>query len=131
MHALIDTAGYQHANYFSFDENQKTLSLLGSVGFAKEHDTKLREKLVFKIGEEKGLVGVVAQTGQIINIADTSMEPRWLPLDMTIQSALFVPVHFEKTLLGVAGLFSKETGAFNQEDEQNIASLLKWPGNCY
>ncbi len=34
--SIVNTAGYQQANYFSFDESQKKLSLLDAVGFSEE-----------------------------------------------------------------------------------------------
>ncbi len=121
--SIVKTAGYQQANYFSFDESQNKLFLLDAVGFSAETSTIFKDKLVFNLGEELGLVGLVAQSGQTINVADTSVEPRWVALDPTIKSALFVPVQYEKYLLGVLALFSVEKGAFIEEDEHNMAAL--------
>jgi response regulator RpfG family c-di-GMP phosphodiesterase len=123
LRTIIENAGYYHANYFSFDESQKKLTSLAAIGFPEETLSNLKDKLVFNLGEKIGLVGLVAQNEQIANIPDTSKEPNWLNLDPTIKSALFTPVHFEKKLLGVIGLFSKEQNAFTEEDEYDVAVL--------
>ena len=84
---------------------------------------EFKDKLVFNLGEERGLVGQVAQNGQTINVNDTSKEPNWIDLDPAIKSALFTPVQVEKVILGVFALFSKEKNAFTEEDEHDITLL--------
>jgi response regulator RpfG family c-di-GMP phosphodiesterase len=123
LHTIVETAGYEQADYFEYDSSQKKLSISASVGFSIETQTDYRDQLVFNFGDPKGLVGLVAKTGQNINISDTTKDPRWMALDKSILSALFIPVHFENTLLGVIGLFSKETNAFSKMDEENVSSL--------
>jgi putative nucleotidyltransferase with HDIG domain len=99
------------------------LKLSASFGFSVETETTHRDKLVFKLGDENGLVGKVAEIRKVINIPDVSLDSRWIRLDETIQSALFVPVIFETQLIGVMGLFSKDKEAFNSQDLQNITAL--------
>lgn len=123
LRAMVETAGYQQANYFHFDENHKKLTLLDALGFSNETLTIYKEKLVFDLGKEQGLVGLVAQSGQTINVPDISIEPRWIILDPAILSALLIPVKYEKKLLGVVVLCSSEKNAFNQDDERNMATL--------
>lgn len=120
---IVETAGYQQANYFNYDENRKILSLISSAGFSIETETVYKDRLSFKLGEEKGLVGLVAQTGKPINIGDVKNDPRWIIMDSSINSALFIPVFFEKNLRGVAALCSKDKNAFNEHDEQDISAL--------
>ncbi|HEX7556648.1 MAG TPA: HD domain-containing phosphohydrolase [Leptolinea sp.] len=123
MHTIVETAGYQHANFFQYDPFSKKLHISKSVGFSQEMDEKIKDQLVFNLGEKRGLVGLVAKTGQPIIIADTSKDPHWMPIDLSIQSALFVPVQYENVLQGVIGLFSREKDAFSIADEQNLSSL--------
>ena len=121
--AMVDTAGYQQANFFLFDEKQDKLYLLDAVGFSNETLTTFRENLVFDRGQAAGLVGMVAKNCETINIPDTSKDARWISLDQSIQSALFVPIQFERHLIGVLSLFSVTSHAFNEEDERNIITL--------
>jgi response regulator RpfG family c-di-GMP phosphodiesterase/putative methionine-R-sulfoxide reductase with GAF domain len=123
LRAIVETAGYQQAIYFYFDDSQNNLRLLAAVGFSEDTLTNFKERLVFNLGEKQGLVGLVAQNGQTINIPDTSKEPNWISFDQTIKSALYTPVYFEKTLLGVIALFNKENNAFTEEDVHDIAIL--------
>jgi response regulator RpfG family c-di-GMP phosphodiesterase len=121
--ALVETAGYQQANFFLSDEKRDKLYLLDAVGFSNETLTTFRETLVFDRGQAAGLVGMVAKTGETINIPDTANDARWISLDQTIQSALFVPVQYERHMIGVLSLFSVEKNAFNEDDERNIITL--------
>lgn len=121
--ALVDTAGYQQANFFLLDEKQDKLYLLDAVGFSNETLTTFRENRVFDRGQATGLVGMVAKNCETINIPDTSKDARWISLDQSIQSALFVPIQFERHLIGVLSLFSVNSHAFNEEDERNIITL--------
>jgi signal transduction histidine kinase/CheY-like chemotaxis protein len=123
LSSIVETGGFQKANYFHFDESGGKLSLLDGVGFSAETLAIFKEKLVYNLGEGQGLVGLVAQSKQTMTIADTSTEPLWIALDPTIHSALFVPVNYEKCLLGVIALFSDEKDAFSEDDEHNIAAL--------
>jgi putative nucleotidyltransferase with HDIG domain len=123
LHAVVETAGYQQANYFKYLPAEKMLVLASSSGFSGETETTYRDVLKFKLGEERGLVGISAETLQVINIPDTSLDSRWIHLDETIKSALFVPVLFESRLIGVMGLFSQRLNAFDLEDLKNITAL--------
>lgn len=120
---VVETAGYQQANYFEYDPVDRKLSLTSSSGFSQETETRYRSQLEFKLGEEQGLVGKAAESLKVINIADTKSDPRWIVMDDTINSALFVPVVFEKRLIGVMALFSREKNAFGLDDVQNITAL--------
>lgn len=120
---VVETAGYQQANYFEYDPVDRKLSLTSSSGFSQETETRYRSQLEFKLGEEHGLVGKAAESLKVINIADTKSDPRWIVMDDTINSALFVPVVFEKRLIGVMALFSQEKNAFGLDDVQNITAL--------
>jgi len=123
LQSVIEITGYQSANYFTYDEKQKKLVLLASIGFSDEVTKKLQDDLNLHLSGEKSLAGMVAKSGQMINIGDTSKEPNWIDLDPMIKSALFTTVHFEDTLQGVIGLFSHNLNAFSDEEEHDIAIL--------
>jgi len=123
LRTIVETAGYQKANYFEYDLMENRLRLTSSSGFAQEPEIINGGQLEFKLGEELGLVGTVAQTLQVINIPDTKSDPRWIVLDESINSALFVPVVYEKHLIGVMALYSHEKDAFGLDDAQNITAL--------
>ncbi|MCE1253215.1 MAG: response regulator [Anaerolineae bacterium] len=123
LQAMVKTAGYQQANFFTYDDNLERFILMDAVGFSAETLTIYRDNLIFKLGEKRGLVGWVAQTRQTVNIPDTSACPDWILLDQSILSALFVPVYYKEKLLGVIGLSSKQRGGFTSDDERDITAL--------
>jgi len=123
LDVIVSSAGYQQANYFSYDESSKKMILEGIAGYANESLDELKEKLVFKLGEKRGVVGIVAASGHLLNLADTSNDPNWINYDPKIKSALFVPMFFEKRLLGLLALFASETNAFSEEDCNDITAL--------
>ncbi len=123
LSAIVKTAGYQEVNYFFFDQRDNKLHLLDAVGFSQGTLTEFYEHLVFSIGDERGLVGWVAEKKLALNIPDVSKNPNWITLDTDIHSALFVPVVYNENLYGVLGIFSQELTAFTEEDEQNISAL--------
>jgi response regulator RpfG family c-di-GMP phosphodiesterase len=123
LRAIVETAGYQQANFYTFDESQNKLILTDMVGETAYTFEDLREKLMFTPGESRGIVGAVAKTKKSKLVPDTSKEPDWISLDSLVNSALFTPVLFEKKLFGVIGLFSFKVNAFTREDENQITVL--------
>ena len=123
IHAIVETAGYQRVNYYHFDSEQNKLFLLDGVGFSDEILAKFKEKGVYILDDDQGLVGLAARRRQIINVRDTTKDLDWITVDPLINSALFVPVIYEKTLLGVFALYSTEKNSFAEEDERNVAAL--------
>jgi len=121
---IVETAGYEQVNYFDYLPNERKLVLSASFGFSKETETTNHDRLVFSLGEETGLVGKVALTGKIVNIPETTADPRWIPLDTSIHSALFIPVIYEKNIRGVLSLFSQQPNAFDSSDEQDLTALV-------
>jgi putative nucleotidyltransferase with HDIG domain len=123
LRALVETAGYQQASYFEFNEEKNQLSLLDAVGISEESIKSIKEKFVFPLHDKQNLVGLAANSKNIINIPDTSQESRWIIHDQEINSALYIPVLYEKQLQGVVVLCSIEKNIFSEEDERNMATL--------
>jgi putative nucleotidyltransferase with HDIG domain len=123
LRALIETAGYQQVSYFEFDDDKNQLYLLDAFGVSDELLKSMKDRFVWTLGDEQSLVGLAANNKKIINVPDTSGEPRWIVHDKTINSALYIPVLYEKQLRGVVVLCSIEKDAFAEEDERNIVTL--------
>jgi PAS domain S-box-containing protein len=103
--------------FFSYDRVQNELRLELGVGHHSDMDLP-RKDLTFKFGEERGLVGWVAAQRLPLNLGDVSADPRWLPLDPAIRSALWAPVEHDGHLLGVMGVVCTSTNAFAPQDER-------------
>ncbi len=123
LRTVVEAMGFSNGSYFAYDEERQEFHLQEAVGFPAELVDTFRQKLVLGLGEERGLVGLVGQTRQPLVVADTRADPRWITLNGTIRSALFVPVIHKGRLLGVANFLSTEVGDFDEEDVRNLMTL--------
>jgi len=121
--ALVEKAGYQKAFYYSFDDQSRTLQVHDAIN-KFETDLQVSEQMKkVRFGEEKGLVGKAAQSGQLINISDTSQDHRWIDVGDGTKSALIIPVRYEDHLIGVLSIYSQNLDAFSEIDEQILTTL--------
>ncbi|MCA9933119.1 MAG: GAF domain-containing protein, partial [Anaerolineales bacterium] len=123
LQAIVEALGYTYANYFNYDAETGLFHLIESVGYAKEEVQRLSQDLVFKLGDPQGLVGLVGQTKQLLILGETGADSRWLPLDSTSRSALYVPLTHNEELLGVISILSRTPEAFTEEDSINAQTL--------
>ena len=129
--ALIESAltvitaamGYTRSHFFAYDPADQLLRHLLGVGETSEVSAAIRSALVVRLGEDRGLVGLVAQTGEPLIIDDTAQEPRWVVADPSIRSVLLAPVIHDDQLYGVCAFVSHELAAFAHEDLQNATIL--------
>ncbi len=118
----INILGYTQANFFLYDTAAKVFHLAVSAGCFQDVKA-IDQALTFALGDERGLVGLVGQTKDPLIVQDTSRDERWIPFDETVRSALFVPVVYEETALGVMVFLSTKTDAFTEQDAQNGMTL--------
>ncbi len=123
LHTIVEAMGYDRANYFAFEPDAEEFYLVDSVGFSQELHSLIQRELVLRMGAERGLVGLVGQTRQYLIVDDTQEEPRWITLDGTVRSALFMPVLYKDSLLGVACILSTKPNAFSKQDAQVAMTL--------
>ncbi|WP_420643861.1 ATP-binding protein [Candidatus Leptofilum sp.] len=124
LNTVVEATGYTHANYFSYDDEAKQFHLLEAVGHPQETVSQFQQQLVFELGEARGLVGLVGQARKPLIVSDTDADARWLRVDETIQSALFLPVSYEDQLLGVVSFLSTKKDAFDDENVRVITTLV-------
>lgn len=124
---LLNALQYSSANYFEYDEATKEFHLLTAVDtqeLTDEQFAELQQKLVFKLGEERGLVGLVGQNREPLVLSSPMQDPRWLPVDTSIRAALFIPVVYEDKLLGVASFFCKRRYNFSTNHVRDVMTLI-------
>ena len=99
-------------------------SLIKSLGKCKE-DFISSLKYDFRLGEERGLVGRVAETREPLYIPDVFAEPRWIysGLETTIRSCYLIPVYYRSKLFGVISLFSSQPDGFSHA-KQDFADRI-------
>lgn len=120
---VIDVIGCSHANYFEFNENKKTLKLKVIVGYPDRNLKKDQDKLTFKLGEKSGLVGLVGKNQEPLIIDDTYQDPRWIKVDKSIKSALFLPLVSENRLIGVLSFLDTRVGKFDEKIFRDLTTL--------
>lgn len=123
LKVIVESAGYQQANYFTYEKENNLLILAGIEGYSENSFAELKNRLQFKLGENQGVVGKVASKGQLLNLGNVKADPDWIEYDPAIHSALFVPMIYQQELLGVLALFAREENAFGEEDCNDITVL--------
>ncbi len=123
LNTIVETMGYTFAQFFTFNEALDELVLTEGVGLPDDVFESVQHLLRFRRGEERGLVGWVAQTREPLVIRDTRSEPRWITVDEAFRSAFFVPVLNNDELLGVLGVLSTDVDAFEEQEMRNMAIL--------
>ncbi len=94
--------------FFRLDEAAQTLVLDATRGLSK--DALKRHE--FHVGEEEGLVGLVALTRRSLYLPDGHDDSRWLAAFPAARSAYLVPVQSGQRLFGVVTLLAAEPHAF-------------------
>ena len=123
LHIIIEAMEYSYANYFAFEEQSQLFRLIDAVAYTEEEFKELQRQLVFKLGEARGLVGLVGRDRQPLIVAETSADSRWIAADESLHSALFVPVMHEGELFGVLSFFSTEPNAFSEGHARDMMTL--------
>ncbi len=100
-----------------FPDAQEMLSIRASAGY---EEASLQTTWV-KFGE--GIVGTVAQTRQPIRVNDTRTDPRYIAADPSTRSELAVPILFKDELLGVLNIESPNLMAYDENDQEILATL--------
>jgi diguanylate cyclase (GGDEF)-like protein/putative nucleotidyltransferase with HDIG domain len=64
----------------------------------------------------QGLPGLAAETGEIALANEATAEPRYVPIDSRVRSAIALPVRYGAEVLGVLSLESLRENSFSEQD---------------
>jgi PAS domain S-box-containing protein len=120
--AVVEAMAFVNGIYYTYNEAGQTFHLQEAIGFPPEMLNDFRQRLVFHMGEERGLVGLVGQTRRPLIVADAQHDPRWAVIDGAVRSALFVPVVHQERVLGVVSFLSAAAN-FDDADVRNATIL--------
>jgi nitric oxide dioxygenase len=111
---------------FRHDPERDAYVLHASSGVPAAVVEKVRSKLVFRRGEARGLVGLVAASGKTLYVPDCSADPRWVGRGRTLRigSAFFLPIATGEDSGGVLCLLSANRDAFSQTTREVLALLV-------
>ncbi|MEW5720870.1 MAG: GAF domain-containing protein, partial [Chloroflexota bacterium] len=109
-----------HADFYRYDPESCTLAFENGGGYGDQLLPTLRA-LKFASGAPRGLVGWVAAERTPLYLPDVLADPRWIPIDLIIHSAYWVPVEREQHLFGVLTVTSTRVDAFTPTDQRLVA----------
>lgn len=95
---------------FKYDEDQRSFQLNEQNGVEA---LSFASQLTFRLGEERGLVGLVAARGRPLMVPEVRTDPRWIPFDTSLQSAYLTPLEHDGQVLGVLLLCTRNGGVLD------------------
>lgn len=107
-------SGDQIAIYFV--EGDK-LVMRASAGYGED------ESIVTEIKMGEGIIGAAALERRPIRVNDIRTDPRYLSMDARTASELAVPILFSEQLLGVLNIESAKIAAYDENDQEILATL--------
>jgi two-component system, cell cycle sensor histidine kinase and response regulator CckA len=90
--------------------------LVAGTGFPPNVLEAASRDMVFALGEERGLIGLVGARRQSIYVTNALSEPRWIAYLPILRSGYFTPVLAGDELQGVFALFSEAVDAFSTHE---------------
>lgn len=102
---------YDAGGIFLIHKETSEVSQIIETGYGAE----AIDDLHLKIGQ--GLVGHVAKTGELVNVADVTEDDRYVEVRVEARSALVVPIEVRGRLLGVLAVESDHKATYGANDE--------------
>lgn len=117
--------GYYHVQIFLVEHGSDRAVFKASSGHGL-NEKWLKEERTMRVGQE-GIIGWVAQHGEMLVANDVTAEPRYIPDDPRLLpdtgAELATPLLVEGQVLGVLDVQSTEAGAFGPDDLFILATL--------
>jgi len=116
--------------------DRATLWLIdGATGDIRSRVATLPEMPELRVPAGRGVVGHVAQTGEIVNIHDAGSDPRWAEdiaerIGYRVTSMLTVPIVRREQIRGVLQVLNKREDVFTTRDEEYVRVLVEQIGRA-
>jgi diguanylate cyclase (GGDEF)-like protein len=114
---LREQFGYHYLSIFALEAEDQHLVLKALLGYA----TDAAGKAPLAVGE--GIVGVVAQSGEMAFVPDVSRDARYVAGARDIRSMLAYPLTFGDQVLGVLSVESPQVDGFSSRDRRVVAAF--------
>ena len=113
-----DDLGVAQFALFLLESGSRTFHIAGSNGFGAGVVERAGSRLVFRLGEERGIVGLVGARMQSVYVPNVLSERRWVSFDASLRCAYFVPIIHADSLLGVLAFYACKADAFSTEHRE-------------
>jgi Nif-specific regulatory protein len=116
--------------------DRATLWLIdGATGEIRSRVATLPEMPELRVPPRTGVVGHVAQSGELVNIRDASVDPRWAEaiaqqIGYRVSSMLTAPIVRRDQIRGVLQVLNKRDGYFGERDEEFVRVLAEQIGRA-
>ena len=116
--------------------DRATLWLIdGATGEIRSRVATLPEMPELRVPPRTGVVGHVAQSGELVNIRDASADPRWAEaiaqqIGYHVSSMLTAPIVRRDQIRGVLQVLNKRDGYFGERDEEFVRVLAEQIGRA-
>jgi DNA-binding CsgD family transcriptional regulator len=97
---------------FRYHSTQRAFVAVGSSQLADSLTERL-PSISFRLGEERGLVGLVGARSVPIYVPNVHSDPRWTFDEPSVRSGYFTPIVAGEDVLGVLALFATEPDGFS------------------
>ena len=118
--SLQETFNYYNVNIFLFDPNREFVELKDGAG---GYNGPVPIGSTIRL--DKGIVGKVAKSGELMNVGDVSKEPIYVFVEdlPDTRSELAVPIRIGQEKLGVLDVESSDLDAFDEIDLFTVQTL--------
>ena len=114
---LREQFGYHYLSIFALEGEPQTLVLKAMLGYRVD----ALDKAPLAVGE--GIVGAVAQSGEMVYAPDVSRDARYVAGASDIRSLLAYPLTFGEQVLGVLSIESPQVDGFSSRDRRVVAAF--------
>ncbi|MEW5806829.1 MAG: PAS domain S-box protein [Acidobacteriota bacterium] len=122
IRTILETArkilNFEVCDFLLVDDNKQEL-----VVFDSTEIFPIAKGFRIPIHTGKGITAAVARSGEAINLPDTSLDDRYIPIRFQKGSELCVPVKVKEKVIGVINVEKGELRAFDEEDELLLSEL--------
>ena len=107
----------------------------GKTGEIRSRVATLAEMAELRMPPGRGIVGHVAQTGELVNVRDAAADPRWaedvaVRIGYRARSILTAPITRRNQIRGVLQVIDKQDGPFSLRDEEFVRVLAEQIGRA-